>query len=666
MDEVQCSACDAVASAEDRYCPACGAFIGSTARTEPFALARRPPVGTLQRAPVPIAARSPAPAAGVANVVDASSPAPRSTAARRRRTRRWWTFGLAFVLVVALVAAGAAASRVHRTFSIMHEVSTPAPVVSGGVLGGDDSVEIDTGPAQSAVAGGATAPTSTPSATATATATAAATVRASATATARMTAPPSATTGSQLPPPPVATGEPTAPAKGSGRPTEAPATTEATATPAATATATTVPSAPATAANPTATPSPTAEISQIERIKNGNFENGDADWYLEGGAGSVETDAVAGTRALRMPGDSYADQGFSFIAGTTYRLTIWGKQGAKGDEAIVGVSYRNESGERLTDLEPPTLTFTATEFEEQTLEFTVPEGVAEVKVMLWKPTGKGAFVVDKVSVRSEVKPTDVAPARAAVDDDAITILVMGVDARPGEAIDIGVRPDSLMVLRLNPRTGSCRILAIPRDTRTELPGYGLTKINHALAVGGIPYQEQVVEALLGLKLDHYVLIDFAGFQDLVDAVGGINIDVPEPFAIDADVSFNAGSQTLDGKHALAYARYRGGPDGDFGRIARQQQVLRGLVRKASKLNVVRSLNELLPAVQDHIRTDLGEAEMARIALDYRDTCKEDSIQMLRLEGYDAWFDDPMLQMQLEYVVVDEAEIERKVRMLVER
>ncbi|MEA2529364.1 MAG: polyisoprenyl-teichoic acid--peptidoglycan teichoic acid transferase, partial [Thermomicrobiales bacterium] len=236
----------------------------------------------------------------------------------------------------------------------------------------------------------------------------------------------------------------------------------------------------------------------------------------------------------------------------------------------------------------------------------------------------------------------------------------------GEAIDVGVRPDSLMVLRLDPDTGSCRTLAIPRDTRTELPGYGQSKVNHALAVGGIPYQMQVVEGLLGVTIDHYVLIDFAGFQDMVDAVGGITIEVTEPFVVDEFIRFDMGTQTLDGKHALAYARFRGGSDGDFGRIARQQQVLRGLLRKAAKLNVVRSLNELLPAVEQHLRTDLDPSEMARIGLDYRETCTEESVQMLRLEGYVEWFDDPLLQLQLQYVVVDEAEIETKMSMFEER
>ena len=91
---------------------------------------------------------------------------------------------------------------------------------------------------------------------------------------------------------------------------------------------------------------------------------------------------------------------------------------------------------------------------------------------------------------------------------------------PGEAIDGQVRPDSLMVVHLNPTSSACRVLSIPRDTRTELPGYGLTKINHALALGGIDYEVQVVSDLIDLPIDHYVLIDFTGFEDLVDASAG--------------------------------------------------------------------------------------------------------------------------------------------------
>lgn len=624
------------------------------------------------------------------------------------------------VMTLGLFAVGAIVYNIQRTFSTINQVSTPASQVSGAALGGDESITIDTGPAQAALAaasqtaaaGGvaSSAPTDTP-------------VPTEAAPTTEPTAPANESSSNstglgQLPPPPSgstdanatddSTAEPEATSDSADQQvapmesnsassegttpdaTEPVARQEATeATEASTvapppssntvtAVPTDAPSATSTSeptAEPTMTdvpptetpPSPTPIMSEIERVKNGDFEAGDSAWYVEANAAITETDAVSGSQALVISADgSWVDQSFFFLQGTTYQLSTWGKLTEQGDKGVIGISYFDADGSRLNDLEPKPLNFTKTSYTEETLQFTVPKGVETAKVFIWKEAGKAEFHVDDLSLRSEIQPSDLQPAQAAADDDAITILVMGVDARPGEAIDIGVRPDSLMILRLNPKTGSCRTLAIPRDTRTELPGYGQSKINHALAVGGIPYEQQVVENLTGLKIDHYLLIDFNGFQDLVDAVGGIQIDVPEAFTVSDDMWFEAGPQTMDGQHALAYARWRGGSDGDFGRINRQQQVLRSLIRKGAGLDVIRSLNELLPAVQDNIRTDLGATDMARLGLDYRETCTDQSVEMLRLEGYDAWFDDPLLNLRLIYVVVDEAEVSSKVRMLVEQ
>lgn len=135
---------------------------------------------------------------------------------------------------------------------------------------------------------------------------------------------------------------------------------------------------------------------------------------------------------------------------------------------------------------------------------------------------------------------------------SVTILLMGVDARPGEPIDVEVRPDTLAVLHLNGETGSCRMLSVPRDTRTELPGYGLSKVNHALAIGGIPYQALVTQNLLGVEIDHYGLIDFSGIEGLVDAVGGVTVDNGQAFTV-GSTTFNAGPINLDGEEALVYA-----------------------------------------------------------------------------------------------------------------
>jgi LCP family protein required for cell wall assembly len=253
-------------------------------------------------------------------------------------------------------------------------------------------------------------------------------------------------------------------------------------------------------------------------------------------------------------------------------------------------------------------------------------------------------------------------------EEAMTILVMGVDARPGAPIDIAVRPDALMVVRLDPVAGTCRVLAIPRDTLTELPGYGRTKINHALMVGGIPYQKLVVEQLLGVKLDRYALIDFTGFAKLVDAVGGVPVTVPQDIIRDSEVLFRAGPQTFTGEQALAYARYRGGADVDVGRVRRQQQLIRGLVTVARQRNLARDINDLLPAIERHIRTDLTTSELVALASTYQSRCTEAAIFVDSLQGDFVSLDqpDPIFKQPLTYNVVDQAIIQEKVRALLGR
>jgi LCP family protein required for cell wall assembly len=250
--------------------------------------------------------------------------------------------------------------------------------------------------------------------------------------------------------------------------------------------------------------------------------------------------------------------------------------------------------------------------------------------------------------------------------DALTILVMGVDARPGAPIDIGVRPDALMVLYLNPTSGVCRGLAIPRDTLAILPGYGETKINHALMLGGIPYQQLVVEQFLDLKIDHYALVDFAGFQDLVNALGGVSIKVPSELKSGETVLFEMGPQMFDGDDALAYARYRGGDDGDVGRVRRQQQIIRGLAQTSAGRDIAAEVGKLLPAVADHVRTDLGATDLVTLANQYRTACSEGSLELDTLQGtlYQPERPDPIYQQPIDYVQIDDAIIEDKVSQLI--
>ena len=282
--------------------------------------------------------------------------------------------------------------------------------------------------------------------------------------------------------------------------------------------------------------------------------------------------------------------------------------------------------------------------------------------------GTGAVAADRAN---QGWPSDLAldpdrmPSRLAstavrdVTDRPLTVLVMGVDARPGEPIDVGVRPDALGVLRLDPAAGTCRLLAVPRDTRADLPWYGPSKVNHGLVVGGVPFQRRVVEGLLGLEIDRFVLVDFAAVEAIVEAVGGVTLDVPQAFTTGDGRSFPAGAQTLDGPAVLAYARYRDGPDGDLGRIGRQQQVLRALLERMPDLELGPALAGLLPLLEEHVRTDLSPAEIVGLARRFRPSCTGETLWLGVLDGATATLDDPLVGQPLSYLLVEEAEIDRK-------
>lgn len=245
----------------------------------------------------------------------------------------------------------------------------------------------------------------------------------------------------------------------------------------------------------------------------------------------------------------------------------------------------------------------------------------------------------------------------------LNVLLMGVDARPGETIDGEVRPDSLSVLHLDGETGACRVLSIPRDTRTELPGYGLTKINHALALGGVPYETLVVEQLLGIEIDHFGLVDFAGIEGLVDAVGGVTVTNERAFE-HSGFTFAEGEIELNGEEALAYSRFRYDEEGDFGRQERQQQVMRALLEQSSGMDIARSAPGLLDAVEGHFKSDLSAQEMISMATEYRDDCTPATLETATMEGAIETHPDPLLNLPLSYVILSDEEIQARVEWLI--
>lgn len=255
-------------------------------------------------------------------------------------------------------------------------------------------------------------------------------------------------------------------------------------------------------------------------------------------------------------------------------------------------------------------------------------------------------------------------AEAADSSSGITILLMGVDKASGDEFDVGVRPDALMVLHLDPANGSCRILGIPRDSRVEIPGIGLTKVNHALSQGGIPLQRSVVEDFLGISIDHFGLIDFQALTSIVDSVGGISVNNPYAFDVGRQ-HFAAGLITLDGESALRFARFRGGPDGDFGRVGRQQLVVRAVLQEVTSASPLQMVPQLLRAVEGHFRTDMSPPRMISLATQFQRSCTAETLETRTLTGENAMFNDPLLQQDLWYVVQDPEEVEAAVRWLIE-
>ncbi|MES5929518.1 LytR family transcriptional regulator [Bacillus cereus group sp. MG9] len=202
----------------------------------------------------------------------------------------------------------------------------------------------------------------------------------------------------------------------------------------------------------------------------------------------------------------------------------------------------------------------------------------------------------------------------------ISILLMGVDQR-GE--DQG-RSDSLMLFTLNPKSNSMKIISIPRDSYTEIVGKGKKdKINHAYAFGGIDMTVKTVENFLDIPVDHYIEVNMEGFKDIVDAVGGVDINNDMSFKMDG-FDYPKGDLHLDGKKALVYSRMRyADPRGDFGRQMRQRQVIQAVIKKGASVSSLASYGDVLKAIEKNVKTSLTQDQMFDIQKNYKD-CMQNS------------------------------------------
>ncbi|HDR8174985.1 LCP family protein [Bacillus cereus] len=226
-----------------------------------------------------------------------------------------------------------------------------------------------------------------------------------------------------------------------------------------------------------------------------------------------------------------------------------------------------------------------------------------------------------------------------ITKEPFTILIMGIEdyATDGQ----NGRTDSLMFATVNPKTKKISLMSIPRDSRVPIVGKGKEdKINAAHAYGGEEMAIKTVEGFLKVPVDHYIKIDFQGFKGIVDAVGGVTVDVPFDFWERSDVDyykkiqFKQGQQNLNGEEALAYVRMRKqDPNGDYGRAARQRQLLAAVAQKLNSTSTVFKIKDLTAVVGKYIKTDIPISD--GLAL-YNKLSGFDpsTIQTLKLEGED--------------------------------
>ena len=228
------------------------------------------------------------------------------------------------------------------------------------------------------------------------------------------------------------------------------------------------------------------------------------------------------------------------------------------------------------------------------------------------------------------------PLEKAVDDglltakDKSTIMIMGVDERDD---DVG-RSDTLMIASLDPKKKQASLLSVPRDTRVKIKGHGFDKINAAYAYGHEQLSQDTVEGLLGINIDHYIIINTKSFQKIIDAIGGIDIDVPkrmhyeDPWDDDGGlvIDFQPGKQHMDGAKAITYVRYRD-EEGDLGRIRRQQDFMKACMDKLVSPAIIPKLPTVIKEVMSSIKTDLSLRQL----LEFDGTLKESKANGLKTD-----------------------------------
>jgi len=220
----------------------------------------------------------------------------------------------------------------------------------------------------------------------------------------------------------------------------------------------------------------------------------------------------------------------------------------------------------------------------------------------------------------------------------INILLLGVDDGDVDTPEAPKRSDTMILASVNPKAGTINLMSIPRDTKVYIPGHkGYDKITHAFAYGGPELSVRTVEELVHVPVHYYAVMDWQGFINVIDVLGGVDLYVEkdmnydDPYA-NLSIHLTKGFQHLDGQKAGEYVRYRHDELGDIGRTQRQQRFLRTLRDEMFSFGTILKLPALTSTVRSYVDTDMPMFTMVKLANTLMGMKKADAVHSEILPG----------------------------------
>lgn len=250
---------------------------------------------------------------------------------------------------------------------------------------------------------------------------------------------------------------------------------------------------------------------------------------------------------------------------------------------------------------------------------------------------KAESVMNK-SYKPVVRTTKIVHKNASPDNTSI--LFIGVDDSTKRK-EGNPRSDALMVATFNKKNHSVKLLSIPRDSYVYIPGKNIyTKITHAHAYGGVSLTLDTVEELLDIPIDNYVKMNFNAFMDVINALGGVDVNVPYTFSEQDShdhkgaITIQKGMQHLNGEQALAFARTRH-YDSDIYRGGRQQEIVKAILSKATSVKSIASYSNVIEAIGKNMTTDLTFDKMTSF-LSYLQAGTSLKTESMTIKGSDSY------------------------------